>query len=345
MDKDTRYFFVSYSHTDKEKVQYIIGRLQQVANIKVWTDENLQPGMVWEAEIERALLGAFGLLVFISEASLNSAFIRDELATAIAREKRVLPILLEHGVRLPLTLVRMQYVDFTTPDYSVGLERLIHSVNSLLATDKVASSEIEPILNSDEVRQLEAEIVAQVGGKKSNGQANEPPRSIFIVHGHDLVFRDEVVDYLQSLGIKPIILSEIKDPKYQDPLFHKFHIIAGQAEFAIVLISPDDLGTSRVKYHHRKGGKNALKFRARENVILELGYFLAKLGRNKVCCLYIEGVELPSDYRGVLYVPYDRDGAWRAQLIKELSAAGIEVDQSSEKASPVMSLRPYIKPS
>src|SRR5258706_6849999 len=171
MDKDTRYFFVSYSHTDKEKVQYIIGRLQQVANIKVWTDENLQPGMVWEAEIERALLGAFGLLVFISKGSLNSAIIRDELATAIAREKRVLPILLEHGVRLPLTLVRMQYVDFTTPDYSVGLERLIHSVNSLLATDKVASSEIEPILNSDEVRQLEAEIVAQVGGKKSNGQA------------------------------------------------------------------------------------------------------------------------------------------------------------------------------
>jgi predicted nucleotide-binding protein len=56
---------------------------------------------------------------------------------------------------------------------------------------------------------------------------------------------------------------------------------------------------------------------------------MAKLGRNRVCCLYVEGVELPSDYPGVLYVPYDPKRAWKWKLAKELSAAGIEVDSAA----------------
>jgi len=68
--------------------------------------------------------------------------------------------------------------------------------------------------------------------------------------------------------------------------------------------------------------------RARQNVILELGYFLGKLGRNRVCALYRPGVEIPSDYTGVLYVSLDDAGAWRFQLAKELKAAGFSVDMN-----------------
>ena len=66
--------------------------------------------------------------------------------------------------------------------------------------------------------------------------------------------------------------------------------------------------------------------RARQNVILEFGYFLGKLGRSKVCGLYCEGVELPSDYDGVLYTKVDPEGAWQFKLVKELKAAGFDVD-------------------
>lgn len=65
---------------------------------------------------------------------------------------------------------------------------------------------------------------------------------------------------------------------------------------------------------------------------------MGKLGRNKVCCLYVEGVELPSDYQGVLWLPYDDSGAWREKLAKELIAAGIEVD--SEKLEKALTEQP-----
>ena len=66
--------------------------------------------------------------------------------------------------------------------------------------------------------------------------------------------------------------------------------------------------------------------RARQNVVLELGYFIGKLGRAKVCALYMEGVEIPSDIHGVLYVPYDAGNGWRLKLASEIKAAGLAVD-------------------
>jgi predicted nucleotide-binding protein len=63
-------------------------------------------------------------------------------------------------------------------------------------------------------------------------------------------------------------------------------------------------------------------------VIFELGYFVAKLGRKKVCALYEEGVEIPSDYKGVIFVPLDVGGAWRLTLAQEMRKAGLEVDMN-----------------
>lgn len=79
------------------------------------------------------------------------------------------------------------------------------------------------------------------------------------------------------------------------------------------------------------GGRKKLlydkqKKRARQNVILELGFFLGKLGRKRVCALYEEGVEIPSDYDGVIFVPLDKNGAWHLSLAKELKAAGLSID-------------------
>jgi len=70
------------------------------------------------------------------------------------------------------------------------------------------------------------------------------------------------------------------------------------------------------------------QLRARQNVILELGYFLGKLGRSRVCALYSKGVEVPSDYSGVLFVPLDESGGWRLTLARELKAAGFAVDMN-----------------
>ena len=85
------------------------------------------------------------------------------------------------------------------------------------------------------------------------------------------------------------------------------------------MLTPDDVGTS-------KGKTDELKHRARQNVILELGYFWGKLGRDRMCVLYKEGVELPSDIHGILYIPMDSSDGWRRKLGQEMQDAGLPVD-------------------
>ena len=90
--------------------------------------------------------------------------------------------------------------------------------------------------------------------------------------------------------------------------------------FAVVLLTADDLG----------GTKNTsidkMSLRARQNVILELGFFLGALGRGRVCALYEHGVEIPSDYQGVVFVALDEGGAWKLAIAREMKAAGLPVD-------------------
>ena len=94
------------------------------------------------------------------------------------------------------------------------------------------------------------------------------------------------------------------------------------AAFAIVLLTADDRGGPADE------PPNHQKRRARQNVVFELGFFIAKLGSARVCALYEDGVELPSDYAGVAYVRLDAAGAWRFELARELRAAGLPVDMN-----------------
>jgi len=150
-------------------------------------------------------------------------------------------------------------------------------------------------------------------------QVDGNSRKVFLVHGHAEEPKQTVASFLRTLGLEVVILHE--QANRGQTIIEKFEKHS-DVRFAVVLLTPDDVGASVL--HPEKTRR-----RARQNVILELGYFLAKLGRNKVCCLYVEGVEQPSDYDGVLYVSYDQGEAWRSKLVTELSAAGIEVDSEA----------------
>ena len=139
---------------------------------------------------------------------------------------------------------------------------------------------------------------------------------VFIVHGHDHGKRDAVALLLKTLDLDPITLSE--QPNGGRTIIEKFEHNA-DVGFAIVLITADDVGGVDV---------GQLKPRARQNVILELGYFVGRLKRARVCALYESGVELPSDIIGVGYVPLDDAGRWKYDLAKELRAAGYSVDMN-----------------
>ena len=142
---------------------------------------------------------------------------------------------------------------------------------------------------------------------------------IFIVHGHDEAMKQAVARTVEKMGLEPIILHE--KPSEGRTIIEKFTDYS-DVSFAIVLLSPDDMA-----YPKDHSPKDA-KLRARQNVIFELGFFIGKLGRNRVLVLYQKerNFEMPSDYSGVLYAPYDDSGRWKFDLVKELKACGYDVD-------------------
>lgn len=142
-------------------------------------------------------------------------------------------------------------------------------------------------------------------------------QKVFTVHGHDEGAKYAVARFIERLGLEAIILDEQASEGLT--IIEKFEKHAKSADFAIVLMTPDDIGAPIEK-------KNDLKLRARQNVIFELGYFFHALGRKRVCALYKEGVELPSDIYGVVYVLMDEFDAWQLTLAREMKQAGLAVD-------------------
>ena len=139
-------------------------------------------------------------------------------------------------------------------------------------------------------------------------------KKVFVVHGHDHTTKLNVARLLEKLELVPLILHE--QANRGRTLIEKFEDYSDVA-YAVVLLTPDDMGAAN-------GGEPAP--RARQNVIFELGYFMGKIERNKVCALYSKGVEIPSDHSGIIYVELDEAGAWQLGLAREMIAAGLDID-------------------
>jgi predicted nucleotide-binding protein len=159
------------------------------------------------------------------------------------------------------------------------------------------------------------ELISELPAQLPNSE-RKVSQEIFVVHGHDESSKESAARFVEKIGLTAIILHE--RPNAGRTIIEKFEDYSNVG-FTIVLLTPDDVGAPKDK-------PNETEFRARQNVILELGYFMGKLGRGRVCALYKEGVEIPSDYQGVLYIPMDPAGVWKMQLAKEIMNAGIEVD-------------------
>lgn len=141
-------------------------------------------------------------------------------------------------------------------------------------------------------------------------------RRIFVVHGRDDGAKETVARYLTKIDLHPVILHE--QANQGRTIIEKFEALK-DVDYAIVLFTPDDVG-------YPASEPTQAKPRARQNVVLELGFFMAALGRKRVCVLYKGNVEIPSDYAGVLYVELDNGGAWRFAVAREMKSIGIDID-------------------
>lgn len=142
-------------------------------------------------------------------------------------------------------------------------------------------------------------------------------KKVFIVHGQNKGVREEVARYVENLDLEAIVLEE--KPNEGRTVIEKFEDYS-EVGFAIVLLTGDDQGGRKGQSHESQS------LRARQNVILELGFFLAKIERRHVCALYEKGVELPSNYQGVIWIELDDHEGWKRKLAKELNAAKLPVN-------------------
>ncbi len=143
-----------------------------------------------------------------------------------------------------------------------------------------------------------------------------------IVHGHDERLKNQLEIFLTEIGLRPVILH--RKPDEGMTIIEKFEKYSN-VEFAFIILTPDDISYS-ISEEKIPNEKRRKEMRARQNVIWEFGFFVGKLGRNRVCCLYREGVTLPTDVSGVLYKKL-RDNVEEAAftILKDLKAAGYDL--------------------
>lgn len=152
-------------------------------------------------------------------------------------------------------------------------------------------------------------------------EEDKSKNKVFIVHGHDHKLKSDLEIFLREIKLEPIVLH--RQPDEGLTLIEKFERYSN-VTFAFIILTPDDVGFTKDEYKLPENKHNP-EYRARQNVIFEFGYFVGKLGRSNVCCIYKEGVELPSDLSGLLYKKIVTSiEEIRYSLIKELKNAGLK---------------------
>jgi predicted nucleotide-binding protein len=155
---------------------------------------------------------------------------------------------------------------------------------------------------------------AQAPGKLSN--------KVFVVHGHDDVAKSALEILLSEIGLEPIVLHRQADQGQTIIEKLEKHADVG---YAFILLTPDEVAYLR-KDESLNDEDRTKELRARPNVIFEFGYFVGRLGRSRVCCLYTGNVTLPTDVSGMIYKSYSSSVEEAAYgIIKDLKACGYKL--------------------
>lgn len=208
--------------------------------------------------------------------------------------------------------------DFKDVRYQLGPISSLTSQNEFMQAYLQGLGSANAVLESmlEEIEEYWEDDIETLTPPTSNKISRPDTNKVFVIHGRDEGTREMVAGFLRQLELEPLILSE--QSSQGRTIIEKFEQYA-EVGFAIALLTPDDTGSL-------KGEGNKPNPRARQNVIFELGCFIGKLGRERVCALTKGEVEIPSDYSGVVYIPLDDPDGWKLPLFRELKAAGYDVD-------------------
>lgn len=210
--------------------------------------------------------------------------------------------------RIILILVLENFIGWNKS--TIDIDKLL----TILGNLNVPQSDLSHIKSIFEKAQISKHADQTIGliNKPTIVRKNE----VFIVHGHDELAKVEVARFIEKLGFTPIILHE--QASSGKTIIEKIEEYSNVG-FGIVLYTPCDIGGT---------SQNALKNRARQNVVFEHGYLIGKIGRKNVCALVKGEIETPNDISGVVYVGMDASKGWQMGVAKELKSSGYNVDMN-----------------
>jgi len=192
-------------------------------------------------------------------------------------------------------------------DFYKDIDQKIHRIDSI-----IERLELIPLNNTTSPTAFSTEIT----------RPSAKTKKVFVVHGHDEIAKTNLEVFLHEIGLEPVVLHRQADEG--QTVIEKFekHSDVG---YAFILLTPDEV--AYIKSDDSKNDDERKKeFRARANVIFEFGYFVGKLGRSRVCCLYTGDVSLPSDVSGMIYKKFTSNIEEVAySIIKDLKASGYEI--------------------
>lgn len=142
---------------------------------------------------------------------------------------------------------------------------------------------------------------------------------VFVVYGRDTDAKTALLRMLEDMGTEALAIDML--PTQGNTIIEQLETYIPQANYGVVLATPDDIG-------YLFGHENEAKYRARQNVVLEMGMLFSKLGRSRVSIVVkkSEEFEKPSDIDGILYLQYEKSvDEIRERLSKELNTKGYSI--------------------
>jgi predicted nucleotide-binding protein len=323
--------FISYSHQDSawlDKLRVHLKPLEYEYGIDIWDDTKIKPGSKWQEKIERALKSAKVALLLVSANFLASDFIRNEelpKLLTVAEKKGTTILMIIVGPCLferTKSLSRFQALNAPSKplaamkpfERDIVFVKAADSIAELLSPERTMKTKDRVTSKCEISEQNTKPSLAIKTSRQSPGECLDS--KIIIVNGRDNAMKETVARTIEKLGLIPLILHDKLDRSKSISDLSSL----SEGSYAIILLSPDEVNYPII-------GKAEKTLRARQNVILEMGYFLGKLGRDRVAVIYkaVESFELPSDLTGVAYMQFDDEGKWWFNIAKALQASGYPV--------------------
>ena len=212
-----------------------------------------------------------------------------------------------HWIGVGVRMLREPHLDEKIDKLHKDIDGKIHRIDSI-----IERLELIPLIEA--YQDLNLSVASTPQPLRTN--------KVFIVHGHDEVSKNSLEVFLREIGLEPVVLHRQADEGLT--VIEKFekHSDVG---YAFILLTPDEIAYLKSE-EHKIDSERRKEYRARPNVIFEFGFFVGKLGRSKVCCLYTGEVTLPSDVSGMIYKKYNSSIEEVAySIIKDLKASGYAI--------------------